>query len=647
MVVSVTAEGSLAFVEIDNPPVNAASQAVRAGLLSAVHSIDKEDAITAVVLHCAGRTFMAGGDIKEFDAPPVEPHLPDVLRAIELARTPWIAALHGSVLGGGLELAMACHHRLAHTDTRLGLPEVTLGLIPGAGGTVRLPRLVDTTLALTMVAGGKPITAAAALQAGLIDAVTSNDVIDEAIQRATALPAGELPRPTLERAVAPHDATAFEKARISISRKAKGQASIPAAIAAVERAITRPAQEALQAERDTFLELKASTQSAALRYIFFAERGALADSRCKTPAQDLNTIGVIGGGTMGAGISAACLLSGLTVTMVERDADAATAGKSRVHDILQQSLKRGLLSAEEHTTTLERFSTDISYGGMANADLVIEAVFEEMSVKQAVLNAVDQVTRPETILATNTSYLDVNAIAQSVTDASRVIGLHFFSPAHIMKLLEIVVADSTADSVVSSCARLSKQLGKIGVLAGVCDGFIGNRIMSAYRYEADRLLLEGALPWDIDACMRDFGFPIGVFEMQDLAGLDIAWAMRKRRAAEQPDDPDYIAIADRICEKGCFGRKTGQGWYQYGDNGEMTPSDDTVAIIESERSSAGVGIQSFTADDLLARILARMQDEARRVLAEGIASRPQDIDVVMVNGYGFPRWRGGPMFGRH
>ncbi len=639
--VTVAREGAIAVVTIDNPPVNAASTAVRAGLMEAIRTCDSDPEVRAVVLACAGRTFVAGADVKEFGQPPHPPILPDVVDAIEGAAKPWIAAIHGTALGGGLELAMGCHARVAAADAKLGLPEVTLGLIPGAGGTVRLPRLVPTELALRMVSGGKPIGAGEALKAGLIDAIAEGDLVTAAKDLAATLDA---PRRTLSLPPQPPaDPAAFDTAADTAIRRARGQLSIPEAVAALRRALTLPAAEALSAERDAFLRLKDSDQSTALRHIFFAERATLSDPRCKGPARAIDHVAVIGGGTMGAGIAAACLLKGLRVTMIERDADAAEAGGRRVDQILSDSAARGLLGPAAQAAALGRFAARSDYAATADADLVIEAVFEDMDVKKTVFAALEAHTRPDAILATNTSYLDVNEIAGTLADPSRVIGLHFFSPAHVMKLLEIVLPDAVADDVVATAAALSKRLGKIGVLSGVCDGFIGNRIMSAYRREADYIVEDGAMPWDVDAAMRDFGFPMGVFEMQDLAGLDIAWAMRKRRAATRDPAERYVAIADRLCEAGRLGRKTGQGWYDY-DAGRPRPSEMVAGLIADERRLKGITPVPIAPEAIMDRILSALLAEANQVLAEGIARSADDIDVVMVNGYGFPRWRGGPYF---
>ncbi|MEN8683234.1 3-hydroxyacyl-CoA dehydrogenase NAD-binding domain-containing protein [Marivita sp.] len=639
MTVLVERRGAYAIVTIDNPPVNAVSLAVRQGLMAAVAQTEAEKDIAAVVLSCAGRTFVAGADVKEFDKPPVAPHLPDVIAAIEAASKPWIAVIQGTALGGGLELAMGCHYRVADATARMGLPEVTLGLIPGAGGTVRLPRLVDAELALTMIAGGKPISAQKAKDAGLIDLIADGDLLQTAFDLVTRSVAC---RPTLAMHVrgVTNDG-AFEKISSDLLRKARGQHSVAVAIDALKRALIMPEADALAEERAAFLELKTSDQARALRHIFFAERASLVDPRAKLSPRPIERIGVIGGGTMGAGIASLCLMRGFAVTLIERDMTSLQAGGDRVHTVLEASSKRGLLP--DLDAVLARFRTATDYAALADADLVIEAVFEDMAVKKQVFTELEKVTRPDAILATNTSYLDVNEIASCLRDPSRAIGMHFFSPAHIMKLLEIVLPESVADDVVSTAVKLSKKLGKIGVFSGVCDGFIGNRIMSAYRTEADRLLIDGADPEQVDAAMRDYGFPIGVFEMQDLAGLDIAWAMRKRRLAEGKLSQGYIRIADRLCELGRFGRKSGAGWYDY-DGTKALPSGAVTAIVAEERQAMGKTAVVFSNEEVMSRILGAMHLEAQAVLAEGIARSAQDIDVVMVNGYSFPRWKGGPMF---
>lgn len=635
MVVTIREQDGVAVVTIDNPPVNATSQTMRQSLMEAVTQTEADPAIIAVVLACAGKTFVAGADVAEFGKPPMAPHLPDVIDAIEGATKPWVAALHGTVLGGGLELAMGCHARVAATGTRLCLDEVTLGLIPGAGGTVRLPRLVPATKALEMIAGGKPIDAKEAHAAGLVDDLVTGDLTEAAV----SLASNTSPTPTLRRTLKPFDQSAYDTTRSKFLAKASQQIAPQMAVAAVDRALAAPVAAARQAERDAFLTLKDSGQSAALRHIFFAERKTLSDPRTKGTPRRLSHIGVIGGGTMGAGIAAACLMRGLAVTLVEQSEDRANAARATIAKTLEGSAKRGVIA--DANATLDQLATTTTYDALQDADLVIEAVFEDIDVKKQVFRQIEAVTRPAAIIATNTSYLNVNAIAAVLRDPSRAIGLHFFSPAHVMKLLEIVLPDAVADDVVATAAALSKRLGKIGVLAGVCDGFIGNRIMSSYRHEADVLLTEGALPDQIDVAMRGFGFAIGIYQMQDLAGLDIAWAMRKRRLADHGRPDDYIPIADRLCEAGRFGRKTKAGWYDYSETGQV-PSDFVADVIATERDSHGGPIRTFSTDDIITRLLGRMRAEAQAVLAEGIAKRAEDIDVVMVNGYGFPRWRGGP-----
>lgn len=645
-VVTTQMHGNIAVVTIDNPPVNAASQAVRQGLMEALHATEASQP-AAVVLTCAGRTFVAGADIREFDKPFLEPGLPELLNAIEGATRPWVAAIHGTALGGGCELALACSHRIGAATAKIGLPEVNLGLIPGAGGTVRMPRLIAPIEAARLAVTGKPISASEAHKLGLFDAVAEGELLDAAIQLAKDAAAKPLPAPLLTRDAPEVDRATWDAAMAKLTAKVRGQTSPHEAAAAVRDALDHDGVTALGLERERFMRLKASPQSAALRYIFFAERMVGKTPRTKGVApRPLAEIGVVGGGTMGAGIAAAALLAGLPVTMVERDTDAANAGAARVEGILGGSLKRGLISETKHAALLAKFTTAKDYAALAKADLVIEAVFEDMDVKKQVFAALDAACKPEAVLASNTSYLDVNEIAASVREPARVVGLHFFSPAHIMKLLEIVVPETVADDVLATALALAKTLRKLPVLAGVCDGFIANRIMTSYRREADYLLEDGALPYEIDAAMRAYGMPMGIFEMQDLAGLDIGWAARKRRAATRPAHQRYVEIADRICEQGHFGRKTGQGWYLYGEDGKPTRNPEVEALVIAESARKGITRESFTADQIMARILACMQSEGQAILDEGIAASPQDIDVTMVNAFGFPRWKGGPMFQR-
>ncbi|SUZ31166.1 Fatty acid oxidation complex subunit alpha [Roseibaca ekhonensis] len=644
MSISIAREGDIARVTLDNPPVNALGQAQREGLADAVAQTNAMDGLRAVVLHCAGRSFVAGADIREFGKPPEPPHLPDVLAQIEGARVPWVAAIHGTALGGGLELALACRYRVAARGAKLGLPEVTLGLIPGAGGTVRLPRIVPATQALQMVAGGKPVAAAQAAEWGLIDHLADGDALEAAVQFAATVAKRRDPGPVLARPVQNPDPAAFDALADRLTKRARGQHSPIEAVAALRRALTLPAPEAMAAEREAFLRLRDDPQSKALAHVFFAERGAARLDRLKgvaVPAPE--RVGVVGGGTMGAGIASACLLAGLRVTLLEQTADAAQAAQDRVTGILQDSLSRGVIAPDRHAALVAQFTATHDPTALADAQLVIEAVFEDFDVKKAVLAQLESVTPPECVLATNTSYLDVNALAATMSDPSRLVGLHFFSPAHVMKLLEIVVPDGVSDTALATGAALAKALGKIMVFAGVCDGFIANRIMSAYRAACEHMLEAGATPWEVDAAMVDFGFPMGIYQMQDLAGLDIAWAMRKRRAAEGKRPADYVRIPDILCEAGRFGRKAGRGWYDY-TTGKPVPDPEVERVIAAESARKGIARRPFTAEDIMARILSVMQAEGAAILREGIASRAADIDVVMINAFGFPRWTGGPMY---
>lgn len=643
MCVTIQSEGAIALVEINNPPVNATSQAVRQGLMKAIAQVEYDAAIRTAILICAGRSFVAGADIREFDKPPVEPHLPDVALALEAATKPWIAAIHGAALGGGLELALSCHYRIATATAKLGLPEVTLGLLPGAGGTVRLPRLIGASQALKMMAGGKPVDAQVAHETGLIDAIVVTDLRAEAIEFAHAHLTDPLPVVLSKRPVPDHDPDALDQQITKIIAKARGQNSPKAVCDAVRTAVLSGATEALAAERKLFLRLKSDPQSKALRHIFFAERAVGKDLTKRAEPRPLDRIGVIGGGTMGAGIAAASLRAGLRVTLIERDEEALTSGTDHVRKTLAGSLQRGLITQSDHDAFIDALNGSTSYEGLSQSDLIVEAVFEDMEVKRAVFTELNKVAKPQAVLATNTSYLDVAQIAQAVEDSGRVIGLHFFSPAHIMKLLELVIPQGADLSAVATGAAFGKRLGKITVPAGVCDGFIGNRIMSAYRRECDYMIEDGALPVQIDEAMRNFGFPMGVFEMQDLAGLDIAWAMRKRRAGTRPASERYVEIADKLCEAGRLGRKTGRGWYLHdGKTAQIDP--EVTTLIEAEAARKNITRRSFTQDEIMGQILLVMQREGRAILDEGIAASPDDIDVVMVNGYGFPRWRGGPMF---
>ncbi len=545
------------------------------------------------------------------------------------------------MLGGGLELAMACHGRIAQPQTRLGLPEVNLGILPGSGGTVRLPRLVPMDLAIRMITGGKPVDVAEALQAGLVDQLAEGDLIEAAEAMARTFVPG---LPLLERPVRGAEAIDWDAEERALARKSRGAGAPLEALAALRAAAQLPAAEALAAERERFLRLSLSDQSRALRHVFFAERNAgrsLRDTEA-TPVS-LDQAGVIGGGTMGAGIATALLLAGSSVRLIERDAEAAEKARERIAGTLAASAARGVISAGEQAAALARLATASDYAVLADCPLVIEAVFEDMAVKREVFAELDRVMPAGAVLATNTSYLDVNVLADATAHPARVLGLHFFSPAHVMKLLEVVRGRNTGSAALATAGALARHLKKIAVVSGVCDGFIGSRIMSDYRRDCEFMLEEGALPHQIDAAMEAFGFAIGLYKVQDMSGLDIAWAQWKARAGHRPVGERYSRIADRLCEAGRLGRKTGKGWYDYtGDTPQIDA--EVTQIIEEESARTGFERRTFSEAEIMGRILRVMQAEGQAILDEGIAESEADIDVVMTAGYGFPRHKGGPMF---
>ncbi|WP_439617608.1 3-hydroxyacyl-CoA dehydrogenase NAD-binding domain-containing protein [Shinella sp.] len=641
MTVTIARENAIAVVTVDNPPVNALSQALRQALVEAVAELDADATVKAVVLICAGRTFIAGADVSEFGKPPLPPHLPDVVARIEAAKKPWVAAIHGSALGGGLEVALGCAYRVAVASASLGLPEVKLGIIPGAGGTVRLPRLIGPAAAVDLVTSGSPIGAKKAEGLGLIDAILDGDVRAGAIAFAGDVAEKPLPQPISSRDVPAVDAGFWESAEKAVAAKARREIAPLRALASVRNASETDFAGAMAFERETFLDLRGSEQAAALRHVFFAERAAPRPPELAgiTP-RDIRSAAVIGGGTMGAGIAAALRDAGLPVVLIERDAAAVERGLANVRAIYEGSVKRGRMTQAVADERMAGVTGGDDYGLLADTDLVIEAVFEDLAVKRAVFEKLSSVCRPDAVLATNTSYLDPNAISEGVSHPERFLGLHFFSPAHIMKLLEIVPTETTAPDVLATGFALARLLGKIPVRAGICDGFIGNRILKVTRAQAERLLLSGATPSAVDAAMRAFGLPMGPFEAQDLGGLDIAAFQRK--AARARGETPFALVADRLCAIERFGQKSGGGWYDYepGDRAPK-PSEAVAAIITEE--AAGRPQQVWNEADIADAILLPMVNEATLILEERVALRSADIDLVKIHGYGFSRWRGGPM----
>jgi 3-hydroxyacyl-CoA dehydrogenase len=641
--VSLIRENGIAIITIDNPPVNALSQAVRQGLIDAVRTIAGDGTIRGVILACAGKTFVAGADIREFGKPPAPPMLRDVIDAIEALDKPVVAAIHGTALGGGFELALGCHYRVMGSRSFVGLPEVTLGIIPGAGGTQRLPRLAGTTAAIDMITSGRRVDAAEALKLSIADDIAKNNLLSAAKDMLAAKITAPVPRLS-ERSPPASSSDAFAETRKYLVGKSRGQISPLRALDLLQETAGSSFDAGMAREAEVFAELRNSGQARALRHIFFAEREIAKIPEADAKPAAIAQLGVVGGGLMGTGIAVAALLAGLPVTLVERDQAAADLARERALGLLKASVERGKLASSDYDAIVAgRLKTTAAYVDLASADLVIEAAFEDMEVKQAIFRELDKATKPEAVLASNTSYLDVGAIAQITRRPQKVIGLHFFSPAHIMKLLEVVVPQDAAAESVATGFALGRKLGKIAVRAGVCDGFIGNRILSAYRKQAEYLMEDGAAPAEIDAAFRQFGLPMGVFEMQDMAGLDIIWANRKAQASRRDPEERYVRIVDLICERGRFGRKTGSGYYSYASK-TPAPDDETLAIIAGERRRKGIVSRNFTADEIMDRILLAMINEGARILDEGIALRSSDIDVVLVNGYGFPRWRGGPMF---
>ncbi len=638
-------EGDIAVITVDNPPVNALSQAVRAGLADCLERAVADRGARACVLRCVGRTFIAGADIREFGQPPRPPHLPDLVLAFDACGKPVVAALHGTALGGGLEVAMGCHYRVAAGSAALGLPEVNLGLLPGAGGTQLLPRLVGVEAALDLMLSGKPVGAERALEIGLVDEVSDDDELLERALAFAARASGDPPRRTTARGVPAAPAGLFDAARARVSKRARGLVSPQKIIDCVERATTGTLQDGLRAEREAFLECRESPQSDGLRHAFFAERRV-----AKVPglprdagARDIARVTVVGAGTMGAGIAYACLRAGHPVTLLDKDADGAARGADSVERLISAGLERGKLDADAARELLGRFSTGTALAAAADADLVIEAVFENLALKKELFAELGSLCRKGAVLASNTSTLDIDAIARASGRPADVLGLHFFSPAHVMRLLEIVRGRETADDVLATSLAFARKLGKIGVVVGNCPGFVGNRMLYSYGRENQLLLLEGAAPEHIDRVLEDWGMAMGPNAVGDLAGLDVGYRARRERD-DLPADPRFYRVADLLVEQGRLGQKSGRGMFLY-EEGSRTPRPDpeVAGLIEAEAARLGIERRDIGADEIVERCIYGLVTEGARILEEGIATRASDIDVIWINGYGFPRHRGGPM----
>jgi 3-hydroxyacyl-CoA dehydrogenase len=644
--VSYSLRGAIGVITVDNPPVNALSQTVRQGLLDAIEEA-QNDASEAVLVLCEGRTFIAGADITEFGKPPVEPFLPDLVDTIEASSKLVVAALHGTALGGGLEIALAAHYRCAVPSARIGLPEVKLGLLPGAGGTQRTPRLAGVRASLDLMTSGAPIKAAEAAAIGLIDKVIDGDLGEGALNWTEELLANDTPRRrSSELPVPDFEPGIFEEYRASLATRLRGQIAPLRIVDAVEAATTLPFKEGSARERELFLECMTSPQSAAMRHLFFAERESsrIDDIPASTPLREIDSVGVIGGGTMGGGIAMSFANAGIAVTMIEISDEALERGLGIIEHNYAGSVARGKVGEEKAAACRALISGSTDYASLASVDLVVEAVFEDPDLKKKIFAQLDTVCRPGAILATNTSYQDVNAIAAATKRPEDVVGMHFFSPAHIMKLLEVVRGEKTADDVLATAIALAKKIGKVPVVSGVCYGFIGNRMLQPYGKTAQILLLEGASPQQVDSAMESWGMAMGPLRVSDLAGLDIGYKARQALSEEERGDPMSYRVPDLLVESGRLGQKSGAGFYTYSDGRKPSPDPVVDELIESAAAELGVERRTVSDEEIVERLISSLVDEGRKILDEGIAQRSGDIDVVYIYGYGFPASRGGPMY---
>ena len=631
-------DGEVAIVTVDSPPVNALSAAVRSGVADAMAQAYGDETVGAIVLICAGRTFFAGADITEFGKPVIEPDLRALQRIVEDAPKPVIAAIHGTALGGGLELALVAHHRIAVPSAKCGLPEVKLGLLPGAGGTQRLPRIVGVEKALEMMTVGDPIPAGEAVRIGLIDRIATEGALREeaiAFAREVAAAGGPLDKVRDRPLVA--GAGLFDTFRQKHARKFRGLMAPENIIRSVEQGVGLPFEEALENERVLFRELMAGPQSAALRHVFFAERQAAKVQALPagTPTRPIAKVGVIGAGTMGGGIAMNFASVGLPVTIVETKQEALDRGLGIIRRNYENSAKKGKLTTAQVEQRMACLTGSLSLDDLADCDLVIEAVFEQMDVKQDLFRRLDAIAKPDAILATNTSYLDVDAIADVTKRPESVLGLHFFSPANVMRLLEIVKASKTDLSVLATAVALARTIGKVGVVVGNCFGFVGNRMLAARHAQAEAVVTEGAMPWDVDRVIRDFGFAMGPFAMRDLVGLDVGWNRATSTSA---------TVREILNEMGRHGQKSGGGYYDYDEKRNATPSPVAEQAVIDFSATQGVVRRAVSDDEIRDRCLLAMVNEGAKILDEGIAQRASDIDTVWINGYGWPPYRGGPMF---
>jgi 3-hydroxyacyl-CoA dehydrogenase len=641
--VSCERRGEVALISINNPPVNALAHPVRAALNEAVISADADSAVRLIVIRGAGKHFVAGADIREFDHEPRAPLLNDVLKRIEACSKPAVAAVHGSALGGGFELALACHYRIASANASFGLPEIRLGLLPGSGGTQRLPRLIGAAPALALMLSGDPIPCGRAVELGIVDRLAEDSELETVLAYAAELLAQRAtPRPLRDRSVAggAPDEASIARARADARRKYPGIKSVEAIIECVDAAVHLPFDAGLALSRQRFEECRKSTESRAMRHLFFAER----DPRIGAEARPVRTVGVLGSGTMGAGIAISLATAGYEVSLIDTNERALASGVERVKSTLAAAVEKGRLDAAAAAAALARVVPGAKIEALEKAELVIEAVFESLQVKREVFATLGRVCRPGTVLASNTSTLDIDAIAEPSNRPAEVVGMHFFSPANIMRLVEIVRGAASTPEVIATAASVTRRMGKLGVVVGNCFGFVGNRMLYGYGRENQFLMLEGATPAEVDAALEAFGMAMGPNAVGDLAGLDVGYRVRRERK-DRPSDPRYYRVADLLVEAERLGQKTGRGAYLYPDGPRRrVPDPEVDAMIAKEAARLGIERRTVGAAEIRERCLYALINEGAKLLSEGIAASPGDIDAIWCNGYGFPRYRGGPMF---
>ena len=637
----------VAVITMNNPPVNGLGHALRAGIVDGLQRAESDKAVKAVVFIGSAKAFSGGADIREFGKPMSAPMLWDVNDSQDAMTKPLVAAIGGFALGGGLELALACHYRVAAPKSQIGLPEVKLGILPGSGGTQRMPRLIGAAEALKLMTTGNPVSAERAKELGIVDEVVTGDLLEGALAYAKQLVAkGKGPRRVRDMKAEVPAAGFYEAAKADIEKSSKGYPSPLQILKCVEAAVTRPFDEGRKVERECSTYLMGTTESKALRHAFFAERQTtkIPDVPEDTPLREIKKAAIVGAGTMGGGISMSFANVGIPVTILDVSQDALDRGLKRIRDNYAVTVSRGRLKQEDMDERIKLISPSLKFDSLKDADIIIEAVFEKMDVKQDMFRKIDALARPGAILATNTSTLDVNQIAEVTQRPQDVIGTHFFSPANVMRLFEVVRGAKTAKDVLATTMKLGKALKKVPVVSGVCDGFIGNRMLEKYQQQAMFLVDEGASPAQIDKALQNWGMAMGLFAVGDMAGLDIGWEVRKRRYAERPNFV-YSRVGDRICEAGRFGQKTGKGWYRYEPGSRKPiPDPEVEKMISQYRKEINLTPRQISDEEIIERCVYAMVNEGARILAEGIALRASDIDMVYLTGYGFPAYRGGPMF---